>query len=411
MTPMGRAVVSMVGVSKRYRLGEDHTSLGEVLADLGARRRGGARPSIKDDLWALRNVSLEVTEGEAVGIVGRNGAGKSTLLKVLTRITEPTSGSSRTWGRVGALLEVGTGFHPELTGRENVFLNGAIIGMSRKAVRAQVRRDRRLLRGRTVHRHADQAVLVGYVPASCLRAWPPTSTPTSWPSTRCSPSATPSSSGSAWPRWPTSSAVAARSCSSATTSTPSSACAPRVLWLDGGQVMADGPTAEVIDRYLSTALKLDETRPITTEPGASVRIEHLRVCDASGRPSAVLPRDRGFALELAFVLEREVPDLNVSVVVENLRGGRLLDEAWSNNGTYVRRPAGRYRLRLAVPPVLNTGDYTVGLWVGSPYETFVWADTAATFRLEGSTQGRPERALQLGLEWSTEVEELDDPER
>ncbi|MEE4209671.1 MAG: ABC transporter ATP-binding protein [Parvularcula sp.] len=131
-------MIEIDGLGKRYRLGQFGAgSLREDMERWWKKRRGQAEAPRKNEFWALRDVSFSVSQGEVVGIIGRNGAGKSTLLKMLSRISEPTEGQIRLRGRVGSLLEVGTGFHPQLTGRENTYLNGAILGMTRREVDRQ----------------------------------------------------------------------------------------------------------------------------------------------------------------------------------------------------------------------------------------------------------------------------------
>jgi lipopolysaccharide transport system ATP-binding protein len=135
---MTDTVIRVENLSKQYRIGarvDRHATLRDQLAGtLIAPFRRRHDQSSHATIWALKEVSFEIKRGEAVGIIGRNGAGKSTLLKILSRITEPTEGRIRLRGRVGSLLEVGTGFHPELTGRENIYLNGAILGMHRTEI-------------------------------------------------------------------------------------------------------------------------------------------------------------------------------------------------------------------------------------------------------------------------------------
>lgn len=132
------SAVTVRGVGKRYRLGQRGGGYQLLSEQLPRRLRGTSRTRAEEEVfWALKGIDFDVAEGETFGIVGHNGAGKSTLLKILSRVTPPTEGEIRMRGRVGALLEVGTGFHPELTGRENVFLNGAILGMRRAEIQAR----------------------------------------------------------------------------------------------------------------------------------------------------------------------------------------------------------------------------------------------------------------------------------
>jgi ABC-2 type transport system ATP-binding protein/lipopolysaccharide transport system ATP-binding protein len=394
---MTRNSIEVENVSKRYSLGEDRSgrSLREALADSARRLVGRARPRSREEVWALRDVDLSVAEGESVGIIGRNGAGKTTLLKILSRITEPTAGVARTRGRVTSLLEIGTGFHPELTGRENVSLNGAILGMTRRDISRRfdeiigfagierfvdtpVKRYSsgmylRLAFAVAAHLEpdilvVDEVLAVGDAEfqARCLRRME-----------------TVEQEGRTVVFVSHNLDAVHRLCQ-------------RSVWIDTGTVATTGTTPEVIDAYLASQV----TRGFAvTRHGGPVVLEDVSVIDSEGRALDVMRRDRPFAVEMRYRITTPVPGLDLTATIVNARGVEVLNEHWSDTSLQRASDPGRYIARLEVPAVLNAGEYVVGVWFGTPYETFIWEPATRRFRLEGGVETRALRAVALGLPW------------
>jgi ABC-2 type transport system ATP-binding protein/lipopolysaccharide transport system ATP-binding protein len=386
-------------LSKRYLLGETHSgTLREAIT--GRIKRAGERGASDEakEVWSLRDVTFSMREGEALGVIGRNGAGKSTLLKILSRITEPTGGVSRTRGRVGSLLEVGTGFHPELTGRENVYLNGVILGMSRRDV------DRRfdeivefsgvarfldtpikryssgmqLRLAFAVAAHLEPAIMVvdevlavgdAEFQRKCIGKMHDVE-----------------QAGRTVVFVSHDMDAIARLCS-------------RVIWLERGEVRLDGTANDVIDAYLTEATPGAHRLPPGGVTAGALRVHDVRLVDDAGSKIEVWRRELPFTVEVDYELTDAVPGFDIAISVTTRRGVRVLDEQLSDRVRDGRGRPGRFVARLTVPPVLNSGDYDVGVWFGTAYEDLWWDLSVLRLRLEG-TSLRPERAVCLDLPWS-----------
>jgi ABC-2 type transport system ATP-binding protein/lipopolysaccharide transport system ATP-binding protein len=366
-----RTAIEVENLSKRYRLGQSlggYTTLRETIA--ASRRRG---PTEDAYTWALRDVSFSVPKDQALGVIGPNGAGKTTLLKVLARITQPTSGVSRTRGRAGALLDVGTGFHPELTGRENIYLNAALLGMSRRDV------DRRfdeivdfaglerfldtpikryswgmyLRLAFAVAAHVepdivivDEVLAIGDARfrAKCLEKM------------------------SEFGQEGRTVVFVSHDLGSITQ------LCRRTIWLDHGRIQGDGPSEELVQRYVRGSVGDVPRADFTPDPTQGVQVLAAEVADEEGRPLDHPERGQHLTFRVRLVVREPLPTVSVALSVQDQRGIRVLDEVWGQHGSDVLtidNPPHEVDVALTVPPVLPAGDYLLGVWLGSSYDSFL----------------------------------------
>src|SRR4051812_39122742 len=310
--------ISVRGLGKSYTIRHQqrpaHTTLAESIMHRLRHPISGAGANDRETFWALKDVSFDVRRGEVVGIIGRNGAGKSTLLKVLSRITEPTTGEIDLWGRVGSLLEVGTGFHQELTGSENIFLNGSILGMSRAEIRRQfdavvsfagveqfldtpVKRYSsgmyvRLAFAVAAHLSSeilmvDEVLAVGDAEfqAKCLNKMNDVA------------------------RAGRTVVIVSHNLSVV------SGLTDRALVMGGGRVQYHGDTAEAVSRYTEDLSSGDHEWRATRVTPHPIQILRARVCDTGGKSGSSFTTAEGFAIEMNVTLRRQLPEL---VVVANV---------------------------------------------------------------------------------------------
>jgi lipopolysaccharide transport system ATP-binding protein len=425
----GDVAVECDGLGKRYRIGtaERYHTLRDTLAEtlqlpgrlIGAVVRGRfpfGRSQPARTFWALNDVSLTVGRGEVVGIVGRNGAGKTTLLKILSRITRPTVGEARVYGRVGSLLEVGTGFHPELTGRENIFLNGAVLGLRRAEIRRKfddivafaevddfidtpVKRYSSGMHMRlafAVAAHLDPEILfVDEVLAVGDAAF----------QRKCLGKMSDVSREGRTILFVSHNMAAVQQ------------LCDRVIWLDEGRVRADGPAKTVVGEYLQAGAdaELEQTWPnVETAPGNDVvRLHRAAVVRDDGEPASTLAVHDGFGLAIEYWNLMPGAHLNVSLTIYNQDGTCVLATPSVTDPHWHGRPfvSGLYRSVCRIPAhLLNDGVYRISVMVVRDLShAEYWHDDVITFEIHDSPEGRGGwygkwiGAVRPSLQWETRL--------
>jgi lipopolysaccharide transport system ATP-binding protein len=366
---MNEIVIRTEQLGKRYRLGArlGHRSLRETLSE-SLRPHRWFRRSTAEQFWALKDVNLEVGRGEALGLIGRNGAGKTTLLKILSRITRPTTGVAEIRGRVGSLLEVGTGFHPELTGRENIYLSGAILGMAKNEI------DRKFdeivafaeidqfLDTAVKHYSSGMFVRLAFAVAAHLE-----------PEILLVDEVLAVGDAAFQKKCLGKMGDVARGGRTVVFVSHNMAaighlCA-RGIWLQDGSVQVDGDSREVIAAYLrETVVTQAERRwdEASTAPGDDlVRLRAVRILSNDGELSASIYFDESFRVQLEYTIARPTGNLWFGVHITTLDGISILSTVHPHRDDerYREFPA-RYVSECVVPGrVLNCGQF--GLRVAS----------------------------------------------
>jgi lipopolysaccharide transport system ATP-binding protein len=364
--------ITVENLSKQYRLGmlQHETMLREALVNLLKHplRRGGRK---KETIWALKDVSFDVQEGEVVGVIGRNGAGKTTLLKILSRITYPTRGRIQVKGKVSSLLEVGTGFHEELTGRENVYLNGSILGMKRREIKQKLDEIvafagvekfidtpvKRYSTGMTlrlafaVAAHLDPDVLfVDEVLAvgdadfqkKCLKAMDDFRT------------------GGRTVLFVSHNMSAIEN------------LCPRAIWIEGGEVFRDGEAKDVIRRYLSMFAGAQQTgydlTGIQSRGGnGQVRFTGVEFLDGGGRPNNLVRSGDEVRMRLRFRAGEEVKQPHFGIMVYSDMGTLVTTfSTWATGADIPVLPAGDGSVTLKIDSLnLMPARYYLTLWLSN----------------------------------------------
>ncbi|HEX8847954.1 MAG TPA: ABC transporter ATP-binding protein [Gemmatimonadaceae bacterium] len=394
---MSAYAIQASGLGKSYRLGaksERHDTLRDLVGNaikapfrnFRSIKAGSSGPA-GELFWALRDVSFEVKHGEVLGVIGRNGAGKSTLLKVLSRITEPTTGRAVVEGRVGSLLEVGTGFHPELTGRENVFLNGSILGMDRAYIE---RRFDEIVEFAGVERFIDTVVkryssgmylrlafaVAAHLEPEVLIVDEVLAVGDAEFQRKCVGKM---------------SEVAGHGRTVLFVSHNMGAITKlcqRAIVMSAGQKVYEGTARDAVQAYLAAGAQDLAEREFSDDEGMgddTVRLRRVRVVQDGDEAVARVDMMRPFAIEMEYEARTRFPELDVHMVLHNDEGDYVLQSTLSLGGEGLTQTApGRYVVRCELPAgALNAGHYWVGSHGQEPYIRWPWGrDRLLRFEVE-----------------------------